>query len=348
MATSRQSRSVLVSNSIHAQPILEKLMEKISVAVCVATYKRPVGLRRLLESLRSQAFVSHQTPDWKIIVVDNDASAPNQDYINELSAEFPIPILYAVQPKRGIASVRNLAVALSKDVDYVAFIDDDEIADPYWLDELLTGVTTHQADVITGPVLPIYEEPPKDWIVSGRFFERDRFPTGTTLDYARTGNVLISRKYFRLCPEPFEESLNLTGGEDTLFFAQIQKKGARIVWVDEAITHEYNPPQRTNLNWLLKRSIRMGNTIVQIERMADKSIKNRIIRILKCAGHLVGGLLLIIPLGIISGFAGVVKGLCIVSRGVGELMALLGIHYEIYKDTPLIDDIQQEPPVRWQ
>jgi len=306
-------------------------MGTISIAVCVATYNRPLGLRRLLESLRTQAFVHHKTLDWKIIVVDNDASAPNEEFIRGLNNEFPVPITYAVQPKQGIASVRNLAVALAKDVDFVAFIDDDEAADPQWLDELLTGVTTHLADVVTGPVIAAFEAPPKKWIIKGRFFERERYPTGKVMDFARTGNVLIDKKYFALFEQPFSEDLDLVGGEDTLFFTYVQQKGAKIVWVDEAITHEYNPPQRTNLKWLLKRSLRLGNTIVQVERMAGQSVLKRFIRVITCAGHLLGGILLIIPLGIVSGFAGVVKALSITSRGGGELMALLGIYYEIYK-----------------
>lgn len=313
-------------------------METISIAVCVATYNRPFGLRRLLESLRTQTFVHHKTPDWEVIVVDNDASAPNEEFIRGLNNEFPVPITYAVQPKRGIASVRNLAVALAKNVDFVAFIDDDEAADPRWLDELLTGITTHLADVVTGPVIAAFETPPKKWIVKGRFFERERYPTGNVMDFARTGNVLIDKKYFAGFEDPFSEDLNLVGGEDTLFFTRVQQKGAKIVWVDEAITHEYNSPQRANLNWLLKRSLRLGNTIVQVERMAGQSVLKRVIRVIKCAGHLLSGILVVIPLGIVSGFAGVVKGLSLLSRGVGELMALLGIHYEIYKDTPRIEE----------
>ena len=314
------------------------MMETISIAVCVATYNRPFGLRRLLESLRTQTFVHHKTPDWEVIVVDNDASAPNEEFIRGLNKEFPVPITYAVQPKRGIASVRNLAVALAKNVDFVAFIDDDEAADPRWLDELLTGITTHLADVVTGPVIAAFETPPKKWIVKGRFFERERYPTGNVMDFARTGNVLIDKKYFAGFEDPFSEDLNLVGGEDTLLFTRVQQKGAKIVWVDEAITHEYNSPQRANLNWLLKRSLRLGNTIVQVERMAGQSVLKRVIRVIKCAGHLLSGILVVIPLGIVSGFAGVVKGLSLLSRGVGELMALLGIHYEIYKDTPRIEE----------
>lgn len=310
---------------------MNRTMEKTSVAVCIATYNRPEGLRRLLDSLRTQAFVQNVTPLWKVVVVENDVSAPNADFIRELSERFPVPIVYAIQPKRGIGSVRNLAASLAKDVDYIAFIDDDEVAVENWLDELLSVKHTYNADVVSGPVLPRFETTPEPWIVKGRFFERDRHPTGTEIDYGRTGNVLISKKWFLQTEKPFDESLNLTGGEDTLFFYQIHEKGARFVWADEAIVHEFVPPQRANKEWLVKRAKRLGNTIALVEKLEKRSWLFRIARILKCVGHFVVGAIFLLPATIFRGRVGWVTNLCLINRALGEFLGIVGKSYEIYK-----------------
>lgn len=310
---------------------MEKITKKHSVAVCIATYNRPVGLRRLLDSLRTQAFIHNEIPDWKIIVVENDETAPNADYIHTLNDEFPVPIVYAVQPKRGIACVRNLAVELAQGVDYVAFIDDDEVAIENWLDELLRVMQIYKADVVCGPVLPLFETTPESWIVEGRFFERDRFPTGTEIDYGRTGNVLISSRWFSPTEKPFNESLNLIGGEDTLFFWQIHSKGARFVWADDAFVHEFVPPQRATREYLIRRYKRGGNTITLIENLENRSIISKIIRLVKCSGRFILGVVSLIPASLVHGRVGLVKSLCMINRAYGEFLGLTGRSYEIYK-----------------
>lgn len=331
MLTSAQSILIPVNEEPEESSKMDEIMERYSVAVCIATYNRPLGLRRLLDSLRTQAFGHNEIPEWKIVVVENDETAPNAEYINTLNDGFPIPIVYAVQPKRGIASVRNLAVELAKGSDYVAFIDDDEVASNNWLDELLHVMQTNKADVVCGPVLPQFETPPEPWIITGRFFERDRHPTGTEIDYGRTGNVLISSRWFSPTEKPFNESLNLTGGEDTLFFWQIHGKGAKFVWADDAIVDEFVPPQRANKEWLIRRAKRLGNTISLVENLEKRSKFSRIKRVVKCAGHFVLGFVSLIPATIISGRGGLVKSLCMINRAYGEWLGLTGRSYEIYK-----------------
>jgi len=310
---------------------IENTQDRISIAVCVITYGRPAGLIRLLESLEKQVFIKCAEPDWKIVVVDNDSSALNRQYIENLALSFPTGISYGVEPTRGIASARNTAVQLAGDVDYIAFVDDDEVAEDNWLDELLSIMDTYEVDVVCGPVLPLFETTPESWIVKGRFFERNRHPTGTEIDYGRTGNVLISSKWFSPTEKPFSESLNLTGGEDTLFFRQIHGKGARFVWADDAIVQEFVPPQRANKEWLIRRSKRLGNTISLVENLEKRSKFSRIIRIVKCAEHFAVGVVLIIPATIISGRVGLVRSLCMINRAIGELLGITGRSYEIYK-----------------
>lgn len=331
MRTSAQQLSTPANEEPKESSKMDEIKERYSIAVCIATYNRPVGLRRLLESLRTQSFVHNQIPDWKIIVVENDETAPNADYIHTLNNEFPVPLVYAVQPNRGIARVRNLAVELAQGDDYVAFIDDDEVASENWLDELLRVMQIYKADVVCGPVLPLFEYTPERWIVEGRFFERDRHPTGTEIDYGRTGNVLISSRWFSPTDKPFNESLNLTGGEDTLFFWQIHGKGAKFVWADDAIVDEFVPPQRANKEWLIRRAKRLGNTISLVENLEKRSKFSRIKRAVKCAGHFVLGIILLIPSTIIRGRVGLVKCLCMIKRAYGEFLGLTGRSYEIYK-----------------
>ena len=97
-----------------------------TVTVCVATYKRPDGLRKLLDSLQQQV----DAPPFEIVVVDNDREESARRVVE--AAKGDPAIRYLVEPRRGLAQVRNRSVAESQ-ATFLAFIDDDEWATPRWL-----------------------------------------------------------------------------------------------------------------------------------------------------------------------------------------------------------------------
>jgi succinoglycan biosynthesis protein ExoM len=309
------------------------ISKSVSVAICVITYKRPIGLKRLLDSLRALIFHKCKNPDWRIVIVDNDISELIKEVVEGFRGTVCIPVIYGVEPKRGIASARNRAVQLAGDVDFIAFIDDDESAEIHWLDELLNTQNTFNADVVNGPVIPKFEAPPPSWVLKGHFYNRRRFPTGTIVKWANTGNVLIKTSWLQTVPGPFDEKLNLTGGSDTLFSSQIYQLGAKMVWADEAIVEEYNPPSRVSADWILRRAYRSGINTSIIETTVRSSYFVALIRALKSIMHIILGFLLMLPASIFRGYAGFIRSLMYVNLGMGEISGLMGISYKEYKHT---------------
>jgi glycosyltransferase involved in cell wall biosynthesis len=256
---------------------------------------------------------------------------PSKDLVDGLRDAFSVPVIYGIEPERGIASARNRAVQLAGDVDFIAFIDDDEVADSRWLDELLSAQANFGVDGVNGPVIPRFEQPVPAWVLKGHFYNRRRFPTGTVIKWANTGNVLIKTRWLHAVSGPFSEKLNLSGGEDTLFFSQVNRLGAKMVWADEAIVEEYNPPSRVSANWILKRAYRGGVFNSRLERMIDSSFMITMIRAIKSVLHILLGFFLLIPLSIYRGYAGFVRSLMCISQGMGEISGILGISYMEYK-----------------
>ena len=305
--------------------------EEVNVFICIATYNREVGLTRLLNSLSKLRFIKCKNVGWQVVVVDNfSPKFPARQIVKEFQNKFPVPIIFGEETDRGIASTRNKAIALAKDCNFIVFTDDDQIVDPLWLDELLALQRETDADIVAGPVLPLFESTPPDWIIKGKFFDRKRYPTGTEIDYAGTGNMLIKRKWLMMFDGPFDVRLNLTGGSDTLYCRKVKDLGALIVWADDAITQEYNPPQRFTISWLLKRFYRMGTTLTLVDLWTQASIKTIALRLIKGIYHVLSGILLLIPKAIISGKAGIVRSLQLIVYGVGELIGFSGIKYKVY------------------
>ena len=60
------------------------MSESVDISVCIATFERPQGLRRLLESL--MAFAAQPEPRIEIVVVDNSARASARATIDALQS----------------------------------------------------------------------------------------------------------------------------------------------------------------------------------------------------------------------------------------------------------------------
>ncbi|MFQ5490753.1 MAG: glycosyltransferase [Phycisphaerae bacterium] len=234
------------------------------VAVCVITCRRPEGLARLLEGLNRLEFTG-QEPEIRCLVVDNESRGQAGQVCERLKAGYRWVLECYEEPRRGIPFARNTAVARAgADVDCIAFIDDDEVPEPNWLDELLRVMQQYDADVTAGPVLSDFEEPPPEWAVRGRFYDRARFPTGTVRDRAFTGNILFRRRVFDAMDRHFDESMALIGGSDSHFLQRVHRAGFKIVWADEAVATESVPASRVSAGWLLRRSFRYGATTAYI------------------------------------------------------------------------------------
>lgn len=304
------------------------------VAVCVATYRRPDGLSRLLRGLAALTG-EHQV---RVVVIDNDPEGPARDTCEPHTGDFALGLRYEVEPQRGITYARNRSVEIAgDDVDFIAMVDDDEVPSPDWLDALLRAQAAFDAEIVSGPVLPYFMTPPAAWIRDGRFFDRPRHRRGQELPHTNTGNVLVRRSVFDRTGR-FDDRFALTGGEDLEFFRRASQDGARIVWADDAPVEEWIPPSRANARWLLQRAYRAGATLGQVDRDRPDVLIARPMRLIRGAGRLAQGLLMapaaiFVPRALTVRF---VRALMMISRGTGMIAGVLGRRYEEYRKTHIV------------
>lgn len=305
--------------------------DRCTVAICCLTFRRPVGLRRALEGIATLSFPAGSEPrQVRVVIIDNDPDESGRKVVDDMRANVPFEIHYAVERARGIPYGRNRAVAESGDVDFVAFIDDDESPEPSWLAELLRVASATGADVVTGPVIPIFEEEPPGWVVQGGFFERRRYPTGAMLHYARTSNVLIEKTWFARWSPPFETGFGLSGGDDTFFFERLHRAGGRIVWADEALVKEWVPSSRTGGRWIIKRGFRVGATLSKTLVLLDPPFSRRAKRVAHGLVRIVAGVATTVA-GIIRGRDQMVRGARDVAYGWGLIAGIWGGQLDEYR-----------------
>jgi succinoglycan biosynthesis protein ExoM len=194
----------------------------LRVAVCICTCKRPTMLQASLASLACQLV----TPDLRplIIVIDNEAEPNNASIAHEAEKTSPYEIAYWHEPRRGIAIARNAALhlALEFGAQWIAFIDDDEIAEPDWLANLMAPEYLH-ISVVAGLRQYLFPEDTPRWLLPKK---QRRLVEGSELTTVSTSNVRFSIQLARAGLR-FDESLKLAGGEGQRFFWQVNKLGFR-------------------------------------------------------------------------------------------------------------------------
>lgn len=242
------------------------------ITVVICTRERPGALARCLDSLLAQ-----QYPDFRILVVDN---APATEATAEVvrAAARRGPVDYLLEPKAGLSFARNAAVTATPG-KILAWIDDDETADPHWLAEVARALADHpDADVVSGVIVPAeLETRAQLWFEQfgghskGRGFKPDVFSPETAhiqsplypLPPFGTGANMTFRPGVIERIGMFDTALGAgtpaMGSEDTLAFTQVLITGGTIVYQPTAVTHHYH---RRDLQGLEKQMIGYGTGLV--------------------------------------------------------------------------------------
>jgi GT2 family glycosyltransferase len=240
----------------------EVLADAPRITVVVCTRDRPGQLARTLDSLLA---LEYPRDRLRILVVDN---APPDDATRRvaLAAAERGPVEYLREPSPGLSRARNAALA-ARPGEPLAWLDDDEVADRYWLAELARALRDHPAaDVVCGAVVPAelvtdaqvwFEE--FGGLVKGRGFTPAVFhaPTMTAqsplfpLPPFGAGANMLTRAGALSGIGGFDPALGAGtatgGGEDTLAFGRLLRAGGTIAYHPAALVRHYHRPDVAGL-----------------------------------------------------------------------------------------------------
>jgi succinoglycan biosynthesis protein ExoM len=233
----------------------------IAASVVILTFQRPAFACRAVESVLGQRGLDRPI---EILVVDNDAEGSARAAIAALARRSQAgdgpPIRYVAEPRAGISHARNTGVAVAAG-EFIAFLDDDEIAGPDWLASFLATAHRFAADIVVGPVRPIFPEGARVSAYATGVYTRDaKLPSGSVVRWGGIGNALLRKARCFREPVPFDPRLGLTGGEDSIFLEQAVQAGCKLVWCADAAVRETVPADKLLPGYLLRRAFRAGQT----------------------------------------------------------------------------------------
>lgn len=219
----------------------EQFPVRLSASIVVATFDRPDSLRECLSSLCRQQTSS----SFEVVVVDN---RPQSGKTPPVVAEFPGVRLVSEQ-RGGLSYARNTGFAASTG-DVFVCTDDDVIAPPDWLENLLAPFSRNDVMLVTGNVLPAELESPsqvefENYGGLGKGFQRREFnrkwfnsfrrkavPTWTI---GATANAAVRAAMLRdpavgLLDEGLGAGTPAGCSEDTYLFYKTLKAGHTIIY----------------------------------------------------------------------------------------------------------------------
>lgn len=228
----------------------------MSVAVLIPTYRRNDALADAVRSALDQT----RRPD-EIVVVDNDPQGGARETVAQLADNATVKIVYVHEAKPGVSNARNTGFART-DARFIAQLDDDETADPTWLEALLSAREALNVPVLFGPVLAQVSSQVIGKVRSA-YMQRLYSRLGPSEDCVieaphGCGNALFDRDALNLPDPVFDPSANEIGGEDDLLFAKLKANGAQFGWAGQARVFEHVQTPRQSWFKLLERSFAYG------------------------------------------------------------------------------------------
>ncbi|MBF9030314.1 glycosyltransferase [Rhodobacterales bacterium HKCCE3408] len=232
----------------------------MQVDVCICTFRRD-SVGDAIRSVLAQEVDAEVS--IRIIVADNDDAPSARERVAALAEAASLPVAYLHCPARNISVARNAALEASE-ARYLAFLDDDEIADPGWIAALLRRAEETCATVILGPVEARYADGAPRWMRRAAIHDTAPVIVRGEIRTGYTCNVLIDRARPEIRALRFEPALGRTGGEDTAYFTALHRIGGTIASATDAHVREVVTPERASFGWLARRRFRMGQVHARV------------------------------------------------------------------------------------
>ena len=273
---------------------------EVSVVICVYAMDRYQSFVEAVESVLGQTYDSVEA----VLIVDGNQEV--YDRVEERFGDRDDVVMHCNDENRGLSFSRTKGVELSSG-EVIAFIDDDAIAKPDWIETLVDGYEQTDAIAVGGRMVPewVAGRPsflPEEfyWLIGANYEERLE-------PWSEVRNTLGSNMSFRTIVFEevggFDESVGLTednqiqAEETELAMRMSDVFGKGMLYVPEAVVAHKVFDYRTKPVWLLQRAFWQGyskRAVAELEtegssneetaflwHLATSSVPRRVVRLIR-------------------------------------------------------------------
>jgi glycosyltransferase involved in cell wall biosynthesis len=255
----------------------------ILISAVICTHNRAGYLSKAIQSLVDQRIPKDE---YEIIVVDNRSTDSTKEVVERFSGLCNIRYIY--ESNLGLSYARNTGWKSARG-RYVAYLDDDAIASPIWLDKILEvfETVTPRPGCVGGKVEPIWEGPRpiwlSDWLLHGLaiigWSETPRVLTNLSAEWLVGANIAFPIDILESV-DGFTSSLdrignNLLSSGDVFLEKQITKMGYSCFYHPEIVIRHHIVKSRLTQSWFIRRYYWQGisDAVMQIIQEKPSTLK---------------------------------------------------------------------------
>lgn len=267
-------------------------MEGPVSTIAIPTYNRASQLSETLGCMVNQK----TSFNYEILVINDGSTDETPDVIERFARRSSVSVRHLPEKGCGYTHALNRAVEEFRGI-WLAFFDDDQIADPEWLSNLMKAAEEQNALMVGGPVIldipekilnspgpvcrDIFGESP-DVREPGKYAQTPPLPSG--------GNRLVHREVFSRIGT-FDEKM-LTGGCDRDFLLRALAAGIPMGWAPEAVARHVISAGRFTYEHIKWYSLQWGCSFAYI----DSRHRGMFFTVAACCARLGQAALLNMPL----------------------------------------------------
>lgn len=249
------------------------MTKTLTVSIC--TFNRAERLPQLIAALRQQ-----ECPiPFNILVVDNNSTDNTQQELRKLALEEGVRLRFVTETQAGIPYARNRALEECLDIDYMLFMDDDELPVPGLVKAALDALDNEQAHCAGGKVSVDFRH-----LKRPSWLRDDLLGFLAEIDYGDksfwitdrstpiwTANVAYRMSIFADDPKlRFDHRYNrigkaVGGGSDTIMFRDLLKKRLRVRYRPDMVVEHHVEAWRLRRSYFLRLHFVNGRKFGQYE-----------------------------------------------------------------------------------
>jgi glycosyltransferase involved in cell wall biosynthesis len=253
-------------------------MGDMQISAIICTHNRDTYLGAAIDSLLSQDTEAL----FEVIVVDNGSSDRTPEVVQQKAADSRVKYIY--EPTIGLSVARNTGAKNAK-ADVLAYLDDDAIASPQWLDTLYSAYQQNSQLAIAGGKVTLLWPPglqPPKWLSPGLAANLGAYDLGDQdvliqkpsltprgLNYAIRRQFLADVGGFD--PQLGRVGKNLLSNEELQMTELALQRGWEVYYLPKATVAHNVAPERLKRSWFLNRGWWQGISECYREQLAGKA-----------------------------------------------------------------------------
>lgn len=250
--------------------------EALKISICICTHNRASDVEDCLSALMSQ---------WndqciEVIIVDSASRPEHAERLVTLTHKWP-KLVYIRSEIAGLSVARNIGIQAAKG-EWIAFLDDDAVPFPDYIDRAIESVTSMEPDVafFGGRLKPRWPtaEPPRIGKMWMNFLSLIDDPTPIRLTESGMifgANLFYRRRVLTNRVTAFDPSLGRVGncllsGEEINLHSSLLKEGYQCRYVGTVAAEHKVSEQRLTLEWIKQRAYWDGITLIAIAKLSGE------------------------------------------------------------------------------